>query len=62
MGRDYTYCQGWGYPLTPALYLAIYMVFLVYVIQGDFQATVTGLSLILTGMPFYLMWKARRSG
>jgi len=52
----------WGYPLTPALYLAICLAFLVYVIQGDPQATVIGLLLILTGMPFYLMWNARRSG
>jgi APA family basic amino acid/polyamine antiporter len=51
----------WGYPVTPALYLAICLAFLVYVIQGDPQATVIGLLLILTGLPFYLMWKARRS-
>jgi APA family basic amino acid/polyamine antiporter len=52
----------WGYPLTPALYLAICLAFLVYVVQGDPQATVIGLLLILTGMPFYLVWKFRRSG
>ncbi|MGA2618883.1 MAG: amino acid permease [Thermoguttaceae bacterium] len=52
----------WGYPLTPALYLAICLAFLVYVIQGDPQATVIGLLLILAGVPFYMMWKARRSG
>ena len=51
----------WGYPLTPALYLVICLAFLVYVIQGDPQATVIGLLLILTGVPFYLTWKARRS-
>ncbi|MGA2255728.1 MAG: amino acid permease [Thermoguttaceae bacterium] len=52
----------WGYPLTPALYLVICLAFLVYVVQGDREATVIGLLLILTGIPFYLMWKARRSG
>ena len=43
-------------PLAPALCLAICPAFLVYVIQGDPQATVIGLLLILTGMPFYLAW------
>ena len=38
----------WGYPLTPALYLAICLAFLVYVIQGDPQATVIGLLLTLS--------------
>ncbi|MGO9113953.1 MAG: APC family permease [Thermoguttaceae bacterium] len=51
----------WGYPVTPALYLVICLAFLVYVIQGDPQATVIGLLLALTGVPFYLTWKARRS-
>jgi APA family basic amino acid/polyamine antiporter len=52
----------WGYPFTPALYLAICLAFLVYVIQGDRQATLIGLLLILTGIPFYRMWKGRRLG
>jgi len=49
----------WGYPVTPALYLAICLAFLVYVVQGDPQATLIGLLLILTGIPFYTVWKAR---
>jgi APA family basic amino acid/polyamine antiporter len=52
----------WGYPVTPALYLAICLAFLVYVIQGDPVATVIGLLLALTGVPFYMTWKARGSG
>jgi APA family basic amino acid/polyamine antiporter len=51
----------WGYPLTPALYLAICLAFLIYVIQGAPMATMIGTILILTGIPFYLMWRARRS-
>jgi APA family basic amino acid/polyamine antiporter len=51
----------WGYPLTPALYLVISLAFLVYVIRGDPRATMIGLVLVLTGIPFYLTWKARRS-
>jgi APA family basic amino acid/polyamine antiporter len=49
----------WGYPVTPALYLVICLAFLVYVVQGDPQATMFGLLLVLTGIPFYLMWKAK---
>ena len=51
----------WGYPFTPALYLAIALAFLVYVIQGDPQATMIGLLLVLAGIPFYVTWRAKRS-
>jgi APA family basic amino acid/polyamine antiporter len=50
----------WGYPLTPALYLMICLGFLVYVVQGDRHATLIGLALVLTGIPFYFVWKSRR--
>jgi len=50
----------WGYPLTPALYLTIGFAFLIYVIQGDPQATLIGMLLVLTGIPFYFMWSTRR--
>jgi APA family basic amino acid/polyamine antiporter len=50
----------WGYPFTPALYLVICLAFLVYVVQGDPLATLFGLLLILTGIPFYRMWKGRQ--
>ena len=49
----------WGYPVTPALYLAICAAFLIYVVQGDFLATLFGLLLILSGIPFYAAWKSR---
>ncbi len=49
----------WGYPVTPALYLTICLAFLVYVVQGDPLATMIGLLLVVTGVPFYLMWKAK---
>jgi APA family basic amino acid/polyamine antiporter len=51
----------WGYPVTPALYLAISLAFLVCVIQGDRHAPLIGLLLVLSGIPFYLVWKSRRS-
>jgi basic amino acid/polyamine antiporter, APA family len=50
----------WGYPIAPALYLAICSWFLIFVIQGDPYATGIGLVLVLTGIPFYSVWKSRR--
>jgi APA family basic amino acid/polyamine antiporter len=52
----------WGYPVTPALYLTICVPFLIYVIQGAPLATGIGMLLILSGIPFYLNWRAKRSG
>jgi basic amino acid/polyamine antiporter, APA family len=51
----------WGYPLTPALYLAICLPFLIYVIQGAPIATMIGLALVLTGIPFYFGWRKKQS-
>jgi basic amino acid/polyamine antiporter, APA family len=48
----------WGYPLTPALYLAIALPFLVYVIQGDPQSTGIGVLLIGSGVPVYWWWRS----
>jgi basic amino acid/polyamine antiporter, APA family len=52
-------CRCWGYPLTPALYLAICLPFLLYVIQGAPTATLIGVALVLTGIPFYFGWRRR---
>lgn len=49
----------WGYPITPALYLAMCLAFLLYVIQGDPLAAGIGLLLILSGIPFYAWWRRR---
>jgi APA family basic amino acid/polyamine antiporter len=49
----------WGYPVTPAVYLAICLAFLVYVVQGAPLPTTVGAGLILSGIPFYLVWQSR---
>jgi APA family basic amino acid/polyamine antiporter len=49
-----------GYPFTPALFLAICLAFLVYVIQGDLVPTGIGLLLMLSGIPFYAFWRKTR--
>jgi len=50
----------WGYPITPAVYLAICLAFLIYVVQGAPRETGFGILLILSGIPFYGWWKHRR--
>jgi len=49
----------WGYPITPALYLAAAYPFLLYVVVGDPEATRIGLFLVMTGVPVYLAWRQR---
>jgi basic amino acid/polyamine antiporter, APA family len=49
----------WGYPVTPALYLVMCLAFLVYVIEGDPLASGIGALLILSGVPFYAVWRAK---
>jgi APA family basic amino acid/polyamine antiporter len=49
----------WGYPIPPALYLAIALPFLVYVIVGDPRSTLIGLLLVMTGVPVYFIWQRR---
>jgi basic amino acid/polyamine antiporter, APA family len=49
----------WGYPVTPALYLVICLTFLLYVIQGNPLGSAIGVLLILTGVPFYAVWRRR---
>ena len=47
----------WGYPVTPAIYLLICVPFLIYVVQGDPVSTLIGAGLVLSGIPFYMVWK-----
>ncbi len=49
----------WGYPVTPALYVAICLAFLTYVIVGNPLSSTIGVLLMLTGIPFYAMWRRR---
>jgi APA family basic amino acid/polyamine antiporter len=51
----------WGYPVTPGLYLAIALPFLIYVVLGDPISTLIGLALVLSGIPAYFAWRSPRS-
>jgi APA family basic amino acid/polyamine antiporter len=54
-------CRCWGYPITPALYLATAVPFLVGVVLGAPAAPLVGLLLVLTGVPVYFLWRRRSS-
>ena len=47
----------WGYPVTPALYLAGAMFFLVYIFAGDPRDACAGLALVALGLPAYALFR-----
>jgi APA family basic amino acid/polyamine antiporter len=49
----------WGYPITPALYLAGALFFLLYIFLGDPQDALAGIGLVALGFPAY-GWLRRR--
>jgi APA family basic amino acid/polyamine antiporter len=49
----------WGYPVTPAVYLAGAVFFLVYIFQGDPKDACAGLGLVAIGVPAYLVFRRR---
>jgi APA family basic amino acid/polyamine antiporter len=49
----------WGYPVTPAIYLVICVMFLLYVIQGNPLGSAIGVLLVLSGVPFFAVWRKR---
>lgn len=49
----------WGYPVTPTLYLIICLAFLINVIQGEPRASAIGVLFILSGVPFFAVWRRR---
>jgi len=46
----------WGYPATPALYLAGALFFLVYIFVGDPRDACAGLGLVAIGWPAYALF------
>jgi basic amino acid/polyamine antiporter, APA family len=49
----------WGYPVTPAVYLAGALFFLLYIFLGDPQDALAGIGLVALGFPAYA-WLRRR--
>jgi APA family basic amino acid/polyamine antiporter len=42
-----------GYPVTPALFILIAVLFVIYIVQGDPKSSLYGLGLVLLGVPVY---------
>jgi basic amino acid/polyamine antiporter, APA family len=51
----------WGYPVTPGVYLAGALFFLLYILVGDPLDALIGLALVALGLPAYALFR-RRSG
>jgi APA family basic amino acid/polyamine antiporter len=49
----------WGYPVTPAVYLAGALFFLLYIFAGDPKDACAGLGLVAVGVPAYLVFRRR---
>jgi APA family basic amino acid/polyamine antiporter len=49
----------WGYPVTPAVYLAGAVFFLIYIFAGDKKDSCAGLGLVALGVPAYLVFRRR---
>ena len=47
----------WGYPVTPLVFLAITLWFLINMLVTRPGASFAGLGLMLTGVPAYLIWR-----
>ncbi|TWT44195.1 Serine/threonine exchanger SteT [Phycisphaerae bacterium RAS1] len=52
--------RAWGYPLLPALYVAVALFFLCYILIGDPRNSGLGLVLTAVGLPAYVYWNAGR--
>jgi APA family basic amino acid/polyamine antiporter len=50
----------WGYPFTPAIYLAGAAFFLLYIFIGDPLDSLAGLGLVALGLPAYALFRRRR--
>jgi APA family basic amino acid/polyamine antiporter len=49
----------WGYPMTPAVYLAGAAFFLLYILLGDPFDSLAGLGLVALGLPAYALFRRR---
>lgn len=52
----------WGYPFTPVLFLLVFAWYLINSLIHSFQATMVGILLTLSGIPFYIIWRRIRGG
>ncbi len=51
----------WGYPVVPLLYLVVAIFFIVFIFVGDIRNSGLGLAIILSGIPFYIYLRKKKS-
>jgi basic amino acid/polyamine antiporter, APA family len=51
----------WGYPLIPALFVAVSLGIVINQIVANPRDSALGLVLLLTGLPVYLLWSRRQT-
>ena len=52
--------RAWGYPVTPAIYLAGATFFLLFIFLGDPRDSCAGLALVALGLPAYMLFRRSR--
>jgi basic amino acid/polyamine antiporter, APA family len=52
----------WGYPVTPAIYLAGATFFLLFIFMGDPRDSCAGIALVALGLPAYAFFRRSRHG
>jgi APA family basic amino acid/polyamine antiporter len=50
----------WGYPFTPVAFLLISAVYLINLIVSKPVAVMTGVSIVLIGVPFFYYWHRKK--
>jgi len=53
--------RAWGYPVVPALYILTATVILLVLLVYKAQTSLPGLAIVLTGIPFYWIWRRRQA-
>jgi APA family basic amino acid/polyamine antiporter len=51
--------RAWGYPLVPLLFIGIYSVIARHIAENIPFASLLGIGIALTGLPFYWWWQSR---
>jgi APA family basic amino acid/polyamine antiporter len=52
--------KAWGYPVIPALFIIFCVALISITLIGSTREALLGLGLMLTGVPFYLVWTKRQ--
>jgi APA family basic amino acid/polyamine antiporter len=50
----------WGYPFTPVAFLLVSAVYLTNLIISKPVAVMTGVSIVLVGVPFFFYWRSKK--